>query len=37
MSVSVGPVSTAWTLTPRSAQSARNDWVIENAAAFDTE
>ena len=36
MSVSVGPVRTAWTLTPSSAQSARIDWVIENAAALDT-
>ena len=37
MSVSVGPVRTAWTRTPRPASEARSDWVRENAAALETE
>jgi hypothetical protein len=36
ISVSVGPVSTACTLTPRGANSARSDCVRLKAAAFDT-
>jgi hypothetical protein len=35
MSVSTGPVSTARTVTPRPASSARSDCVSENAAAFE--
>ena len=27
ISVSVGPVKTAWTFTPAPGQSARSDWV----------
>src|SRR5260370_29562453 len=34
-SVSVGPVRTAWTFTPRPARRARSDWVRLNAAAFE--
>src|SRR5262245_22957371 len=37
ISVSTGPVRTAWTLTPRPATSARSDCVMENAAAFEIE
>ena len=37
MSVSVGPVRTAWTRTPCPARRARSDWVSENAAAFESE
>ena len=37
MSVSTGPVSTACTVTPRSASSTRNDCVMLNAAALETE
>src|SRR5215467_1897895 len=35
MSVSVGPVKTPWTRTPRPARRARSDWVKENAAALE--
>src|ERR1700728_2343477 len=35
MSVSVGPVRTAWTLIPRAARSARSDCVRVKAAAFE--
>jgi hypothetical protein len=35
MSVSVGPVSTAWTFTPCPARRARSDWVRLNAAALE--
>src|SRR5258708_5321347 len=35
MSVSVGAVRTAWTLTARTARRARRDWVRLNAAAFE--
>src|SRR4029077_2545784 len=35
MSVSVGPVRTAWTLTPRAASRARREWGRLNAAAFE--
>ena len=37
MSVSTGPVSTAWTRTPGPARSIRSDWVRLNAAALDSE
>src|SRR6266567_5979205 len=37
MSVSTGPVSTAWTRTPCPARSIRSDWVKLNAAALDSE
>ena len=37
MSVSVGPVRTAWTRMPCPASRARNDCVRENAAAFEIE
>src|SRR5438552_17867791 len=37
ISVSTGPVSTAWTPTPRPANSARSDCDSENAAAFEIE
>ncbi len=37
MSVSVGPVRTACTRTPRPASRARRDCVRENAAAFEIE
>ena len=37
MSVSVGPVSTAWTRTPCPASSARSDCVRLNAAALEIE
>jgi hypothetical protein len=37
ISVSTGPASTACTLTPCPANSARNDWVRLNAAALETE
>jgi hypothetical protein len=36
ISVSVGPVSTAWTARPP-GQQARSDWVRENAAALEIE
>src|SRR3954454_16119769 len=37
LSVSIGPASTAWTLTPRAARSARSDCDSDNDAAFETE
>jgi len=37
MSVSIGPGSTAWTLTPCPASSARSDWVSDSEAALETE
>jgi hypothetical protein len=37
MSVSVGPVRTAWTRTARPANRARSDWVREKAAALEIE
>ena len=37
ISVSIGPGMTAWTVAPWSARNARNDCVMLNAAAFDTE
>src|SRR6266699_617886 len=37
MSVSTGPVRTAWTCTPRPASRARSDCVRLNAAAFEIE
>ena len=37
MSVSTGPLRTAWTRTPCPASSIRSDWVKLNAAALDSE
>src|SRR5205807_9696854 len=37
MSVSMGPKTTEWTVTPSAARSARSDCVMLKAAAFEME